>query len=281
MDRALNLLGRLTRAHAMLLTCTCAVIVLVNAPPRKLVFPNLNWSNSASANEAEIDSALQQAAENTLGDREGSIIVMDAQTGRVRAAVNPEAAYAQAMMPGSSIKPFTTLAALRDGLVDENSHTTCPGRFTGLSFSLPCVHADHLPPFTPSQAIAYSCNYYFATLGQRLGREHLSETLRQFGFGQPTGFAQSEASGVIKPCESGDTARIRSSSADVASQQADCAAREGIGESERIQVTPIQLLTAYAALFNGGHLFQPQSRSADDFHFFERSQVSISPEERR
>ena len=280
MDRAINLLERLTRAHAMLLTCTCAVIVMVNAPSRNLVLPGLSWSNSATTNEAEIDSVLQQAAASALGDREGSIIVMDAQTGRVRAVVNPEAAYAQAMMPGSSIKPFTTLTALRAGLVDQDSRTTCPGRFTGLSFSLPCVHADHLPPFTPAQAIAYSCNYYFATVGQRLGRDKLAETLRQFGFGQPSGFAQSEASGVIKPCETGDTARVRSASADVASQQADCAAREALGESERIQVTPIQLLSAYAALLNGGHLFRPQLRTAEGFSSVERSEVSLSGEER-
>ncbi len=280
MDRAINLLERLRRAHAMLLTCVCAVIVLVNVPSRNAVWPSFIWSNSSATNEAEIDSALQQAAENALGDREGSIVIMDAQTGRVRAAVNPEGAYAQAMMPGSSIKPFTTLAALRAGLVDEDSRTTCPGRFTGLSFSLPCVHADHLPPFTPSQAIAYSCNYYFATVGQRLGRDKLIETLRQFGFGQPSGFAQSEASGIIKPCETGDTARIRSVSAEAASQQADCAAREALGESERIQVTPLQLLSAYAALLNGGHLFQPQLQTPQSFRRVERSEVSISNEER-
>ena len=281
MDRAINLMGRLTRAHAMLLTCVCAVIVLFNTPSRTGVWPNFAWPAPSSANETEIDSALQQAAEDALGQREGSIIVIDAQTGRVRAAVNPEAAYAQAMMPGSSIKPFTTLAALRAGLVDEDSRTTCPGRFTGLSFSLPCVHADHLPPFNPSQAIAYSCNYYFATVGQRLGRDLLPETLRQFGFGQPSGFAEGEAAGTIRPCESGDTGRVRSADAGAASQQADCAAREAIGESDRIQVTPVQLLTAYAALLNGGHLFQPQARAADNFALVERSQVTISPEERR
>jgi SpoIID/LytB domain protein len=280
MERAINLLGRFTRAHAMLLTCTCAVIVLVNLPSRNPGWPGLTWSNSTAVNEAEIDSALQQAAENALGDRAGSIVIMDAQTGRVRAAVNSEAAYALAMMPGSSIKPFTTLAALRAGLVNQDSHTTCPGRFTGLSFSLPCVHADHLPPFTPSQAIAYSCNYYFATVGQRLGRERLTETLRQFGFGQRSGFAEEEAPGLIKPCESGDTTRIRSASAEVASQQADCAAREALGESERIQVTPIQLLSAYAALLNGGHLFQPRLQTPEDFRSVTRSEIDLSSEER-
>ena len=45
------------------------------------------------------------------------------------------------------------------------------------------MHADHLPPLSPAQAIAYSCNYYFATLGQRLGREKLFATAREFGDG--------------------------------------------------------------------------------------------------
>src|SRR6185369_5194407 len=145
--------------------------------------------NIPDTNEAEIDAALQNAAAAALADREGTIIVMDAQTGRVRAIVNPQLAYEQAQMPGSAIKPFTALAALRLGLIDESSRSVCPGRFTGLSFSLPCTHTDHLPPFSPAQAIAYSCNYYFATLGQRLGREKLIATAREFGFGQPTGFS--------------------------------------------------------------------------------------------
>ena len=172
MVRAIDLLGRLTRTHALLLTCTCAVLLLLTLSRQQRRFCRRSTGlTTQTQDEDEIDSALQQAAEDALGNRQGSIIVMDAQTGRVRAAVNPEGAYAQAMMPGSSIKPFTTLAALRAGLIEEDSRTVCPGRFTGLSFSLPCVHANHLPPFNPSQAIAHSCNYYFATLGQRLGPE--------------------------------------------------------------------------------------------------------------
>jgi stage II sporulation protein D len=254
---------------------------LVTFSPSTAFLPAITWSHSANSNEHEIDSALQQAAEDALGNRQGSIVVMDAQTGRVRAAVNPEGAYAQAMMPGSSIKPFTTLAALRAGLIEEDSRTVCPGRFTGLSFSLPCVHANHLPPFNPSQAIAHSCNYYFATLGQRLGPDKLTQTLRQFGFGQPSGLNSREAGGVVKPCEVGNVARMRSIESDRASQQADCAAREALGESDYIQVTPIQLLTAYAALLNDGHLFQPQVVNADGLQPVERSRINISPEERR
>ena len=265
---------RVRREHALLLTCVCAALLLFNLPHGRFSGSALTFfSNNSAESEAEVDAALQDAAVSAFAGREGAVIIMDAQTGRVRAIVNAEGAYAQALMPGSAIKPFTALAALRSGLIDEDSRTACPGRFTGLSFSLPCVHADHLPPFSPSQAIAYSCNYYFATLGQKLGRDRLISTLREFDFAQPTGIATEESAGVLRPCESGNQTRVAESNH--VSEPADCAAREGIGESDHIQVTPIQLLTAYTALVNGGHLYQPQIERAEDFRSLERSSINI------
>src|SRR5437870_10244583 len=277
MTRLIEYFDRLTRPHALLLASMCAAVLLLNVPvPRGDFFANWSDQNS-NRNDAEVDAALQQAADAALAGRDGTIIVMDAQTGRVRAIVNAEGAYAQALMPGSAVKPFTALAALRAGLIDENSRTVCPGRFTGFGFSLPCVHADHLPPFTPSQAIAYSCNYYFATLGQRLGRDRLIDTLRQFGLGQPTGISDQEAAGIMRPCDTGNGARLlRGVEANHVSEQADCNAREALGESNNLQVTPIQLLTAYAALLNGGHLYQPRIAAPTDFKPVERSQIPIT-----
>ncbi len=247
----------MTREHAMLLSFAGAAILFLTLSSSRIAFNST--SGSSNTNEAEIDAALQNAAAAALADREGTIIVMDAQTGRVRAIVNPQLAYEQALMPGSAIKPFTALAALRTGLIDESSRTVCPGRFTGLNFSLACVHKDHLPPFSPSQAIAYSCNYYFATAGQRLGRDQLVATLREFDFGQ---------NGVLRPCENGNSA------------QPDCRERAAVGESDHVQVTPIQLLTAYTALVNGGHLFKPQVTTSDHFQAVERSNIDIASNHR-
>jgi SpoIID/LytB domain protein len=277
----IRLFDRVSREHALLVSCACFAILLFTFPSPPTNWIAFGWNNNNSQrDEAEIDSALQQAAVSALGDREGAIIIMDAQTGRVRALVNPEGAYQQALMPGSTMKPFTALAALRAGVIDEDSRTVCPGRFTGLSFSLACVHADHLPPFTPSQAIAYSCNYYFATLGQRLGRDRLIETARQFGFAQPTGVADDEVAGMVRPCESGNGARVRVAESNHVSEQADCAAREAVGESDHIQVTPIQLLSAYTALVNGGHLYEPRIASAGEFQAIERSRVDVANQHR-
>src|SRR5215217_2766955 len=194
----------MTREHAMLVVLASAAILFLSLPSKPIA---INWLGGTNTNEAEIDAALQNAAAAALADRDGTIIVMDAQTGRVRAIVNSQLAFEQALMPGSAIKPFTALAALRAGLIDESSRTVCPGRFTGLNFSLACVHKDHLPPFSPSQAIAYSCNYYFATAGQRLGRAQLVATLREFDFGHATGISADEMNGVLRPCEIGNSAQ--------------------------------------------------------------------------
>jgi len=273
--------ARIRREHALVLSCACLSIFLILLSWRPFNLTPLNFAGgSSSRNEAALDAALQDAATTALANREGTIIVMDPRSGRVRAIVNSETAYSQALMPGSAIKPFTALAALRAGLIDQDSRTVCPGRFTGLSFSLPCVHADHLPPFNPAQAIAYSCNYYFATLGQRLGRDQLVATLREFDFGEPTGVADSESPGLVRPCESGGSARIVRSEANHVREQADCNAREAIGESENLQFTPMQLLTAYAALINGGHLYQPGLGPAAGYTPRERSQIKIAAEHR-
>lgn len=277
--------NRMTREHALLLAFAGAAILFFSVlssftKPTAFSWRDTSWGNTSDRNEAAIDAALQDAAKAALGNREGTIIVMDTQTGRVRAIVNPQQAYTQALMPGSAIKPFTALAALRTGLIDENSRTVCPGRFTGLSFSLPCVHSDHLPPFSPSQAIAYSCNYYFASAGRRLGRDNLVATLGEFDFGQATGVSGEEASGVLRPCEIGNSARVRTSALSIAADQADCRERSAVGESDHIQVTPIQLLTAYAALINGGHLFEPRVATSDHFQPVVRSNINIASQHR-
>jgi SpoIID/LytB domain protein len=270
-------LNQAANLHSWALAATCAALLSFNFSSGRL--PTITWPfNDSSVDERESDAALQKAADAALAGREGAIIIMDAQTGRVRAVVNPQLAFGTPMMPGSTMKPFTALAALRSGLIDADTRTVCPGRFTGRDFSVACVHDDHLPPFTPSQAIAYSCNYYFATLGERLSRDQLVGTLRQFGFGQSTGRVENEADGTVRPCESGNSARVRVANHVV--EQSDCSAREAIGESDHIQVTPMQLLGAYAALLNGGRLLQPQIAPAKSFQAIERGQLDVSTRER-
>ncbi|HSL53764.1 MAG TPA: SpoIID/LytB domain-containing protein, partial [Pyrinomonadaceae bacterium] len=184
------------------------------------------------------DARLQAVAETTLAAREGAVIVLDPQSGRVRAVVNPELAFKSAFPPGSTIKPFTTLGALRAGIIKEDTRIRCRGKHKREDVVDACVHPPRLPPFTPAEAVAYSCNYFFATIGERLEQEKFTNMLTEFGFGQPTGIeSPTESAGVLA--------------------RGSLQLQSALGEGPFVQVTPVQLATAYAALFNGGALLKP------------------------
>ena len=183
-------------------------------------------------------SDLQSVATAALNDKEGTIVVLDPQTGEIQAAVNPELAQ-QSFPPGSTIKPFTALTALRAHVVDENTRLRCRYDQKHNETVEVCSHPRNLPPLNMEEAIGYSCNHYFAKTGERINADALAKTLTQFGFDSLN--------------------------------RAKWDAKSAIGEGEFVQVTPLQLLRAYTALFNGGRLFNPGS---------EPTQIPISNAER-
>jgi stage II sporulation protein D len=210
----------------------------------------------------KLDHDVQRAATLALGDRRGTVIVMDPQTGRVRAVVNPELAFEENLPPGSTIKPFTALAALRSGVIDEESRTVCRETYAREEFHTTCSHPRELPPLNPTEAIAYSCNYYFGKVGERLTEANFSSTLNEFGFGKPTGVnTDREAQGALR--------------------RNDWHSQNAIGEGDFLRTTPIQLMDAYAALVNGGRLFTPRIAPAGGFVPQLRARLTIENEHRR
>ena len=215
----------------------------------------------SAVNAAEVDRALAGAASEALGDREGAVLVMDPRNGRLRAVVNPRLAFEQAFPPGSTIKVFTALAAMRAGLIDRESRTLCRGRYTGEGLDVVCSHPKSKAPFNLAQALGYSCNYFFATLNGRLSVHAFKQTLASSGLGERTG--------VNTGGESAGTLR-----------DSDWQVRDLLGEGNNVLVTPIQLLTAYCALMNGGHLFRPREGDAEKFVGDERARLHIDDSHR-
>ena len=218
-------------------------------------------ASRAAANAELLDQRLQRAATQALGDRRGAVIVMDPQTGRIRAIVNPEIAFQENFPVGSAIKPFTALAALRSGLIDEDSRTLCHEKYSHHAFQATCSHPRDLPPLNPTEAIAYSCNYYFSTLGEHLKEESFTSTLNEFGFGRKSGVnAGGEIAGQL--------------------QRSDWRPQNAIGEGNYLQATPIQVINAYVALVNGGRLFTPQLGKPANFAAELRANVEIKDRDR-
>ena len=169
---------------------------------------------------SEADVRLQAAANSALGQREGAIVILDPQSGHVRAVVNPEIAFDHALPPGSAIKPFTALAALQTGIINHDTRMRCPQKSKREDVVDSCSHPPNLEPFTAAEALAHSCNHYFTSVGERLDEERFSSLLIDFGLGQML------ARGRWQP-------------------------ESAVGEGAFLQVTPIQLAKAYADLFNG------------------------------
>jgi stage II sporulation protein D len=220
-----------------------------------------NEKDNVAVNTADLDRALSQAATAALGDREGAVLVMDPHTGRVRAVVNPRLAFEQAYPPGSTIKPFTALTAMRAGLIDKESRMLCPGRFSGDGFEVVCSHPKSKAPFNLAQALAYSCNFFFAKLSGRLSFDAFKATLASAGFGTRTGVnVNGESGGMLRDGE--------------------WQLRNLLGEGDNLLVTPIQLLTTYCALMNGGSLYRPQIAPAEEFVPEKRTTFLVEPSQR-
>jgi SpoIID/LytB domain protein len=213
-----------------------------------------------SLSESELDRALQRVAEESLGDREGAVIVIDPQNGRLRAVVNPRTAFEQTFPPGSAIKPFTALAALRAGIVGREFRHQCRTRYASDDFEIVCSHPVSKSPFSLPQALAYSCNDFFARVGERLSEGTFNSTLSSFGFGEKTGVNANESSGELPHGEWG--------------------VRDALGESDHLLVTPVQMITAYTALVNGGRLYRPQLSTDGALPPQERFRLTIAPDHR-
>ncbi len=207
------------------------------------------------------DDKLQQVAAEALGEREGAVIVIDPQTGRLRAVVNPRLAFEQAYPPGSAIKPFTALAALRAGLLEAETRRQCQTKYAREGFEIVCSHPRSTTPFNLPQALAYSCNDYFAHVGERLSEGTFNSTLTGFGFGQRTSVAAAEATGKLP--------------------RGDWRVQAALGDDDQFLVTPVQLLMAFAALVNGGELFRPQQTSDEAFTPTKLARINISAAHRK
>jgi stage II sporulation protein D len=218
-------------------------------------------ASAITTNDSQLDQRLQQAALLALGDRPGAIIVMDPQTGRIRAVVNSQLAFQESFPPGSTIKPFTTLAALRAGLIDNDARTLCHEKYFHGEFHTTCSHPLDLPPLNPTEAIAYSCNYYFGKLGERLPEPTFKATLNDFGLTRKTGVnATNEAPGRM--------------------QRTVWRPQSAMGEGEYLQITPLQLIDAYAALVNGGRVFVPLLSANPNAAAVIQNSVTIDNEQR-
>lgn len=169
--------------------------------------------------------------------------------------------------PGSTFKALVLAAALEEGLVTESDTFTCTGsvKVPGYPKAINCSKtAPGHGTQTLAEAVQNSCNPAFIQIGQKLGIDTFYDYFEAFGLTEQTGIdlpGEASAADNIWP-------RDEMSGVDLA------VASFG----QRFTVTPIQMITAFAATINGGNLMQPyvvQSISSKDGTVIENTEPTV------
>lgn len=231
-----------------------------------------------------IDSKLQQAAEDALGDDEGAVVAINPKTGEVLAFVsNPRydpnlfvkgisardykalqqdplrPLYNRALRglyaPGSTIKPFLAVQVLNIP-VAKPTDTISDNGF----FYLPGVHRawrdwnwEHGGHGIVNlrRAIVESCDVYFYNMGVRMGIGRLNDIQYRFGLGKPTGLDVDEELGGVVPSPAWKKTALKQG------WYGGDTVNAAIGQGFTL-VTPLQMASAVATMANRGVGYQPR-----------------------
>ncbi len=206
---------------------------------RKPAAPWSPWHVSSFGDPASADNPLGEdqlvrtVAIEALGNFNGSVVVVDPNSGRILSVVNQKLALSGAFTPCSTFKPVVAAAALKEGIVSGNTRLQAETRFR---------YYYGTTRINVAQALAYSSNVYFAKLGEMLGFKRVSHYAREFGLGEKAGLnIPDESPGVFPaaPPKEGGVGLLTSFGQD-------------------IQYTPLQLAAIVSAIANGGTLYYLQ-----------------------
>ncbi len=223
--------------------------------------PAIPGSNLVLTINKEYQSALEEELRTGLEKfkaQSASGIIMNPNTGEILALANVDdydpnyywqyndfqrrnRAITDTYEPGSTFKPFT-LAALIDRKLcrlDENLYLD-NGTYQFRNVKIRDTHPHKY--LNVAEIIEQSSNIGIAKLVQRIQDEEFYKYLRGFGFGNLTSVQlPGEAAGKIK--KPNDWSKI---------------SKAYMSFGYEISVTPLQLITAFSALINGGVLYEPQ-----------------------
>jgi len=227
-----------------------------------------------------IDKNLQTTAEKALTGNKGAIVAINPNNGEILAlasspSVDPNLfvggidkttwkkiafskdfplqnrALSGQYPPASVFKIIVTLAGLKEGIIDPEEKVACKGYYFLGRHRYDCWKRYGHGKMNLHTALVESCDVYFYQMGKRLGVDKIGRYARRFGLGKTTGFdVGQEKKGLIptrrwklkkfgEPWQEGETVSM------------------SIGQSFLL-VTPIQMATLIASIFNGGALYKPQ-----------------------
>lgn len=213
-----------------------------------------------------IDRVIQFSVEKKIkegverfGATSGMVGIVEPKTGRILAMASypsfdpktysqyPSSSYVNHFIsslyePGSTFKPLVMSGALNENKVTPQTRCpACGGPVSVGGYSLHTWNDKYYPNSTMTEVIQHSDNTGMVFVGQTLGLTKMLKYLDKFGIGKLTGIdLQGEVTPQIKPKSDWYEADL---------------ATTAFGQG--VNVTPIELLTVFSAIANGGKMMKP------------------------
>jgi len=225
-----------------------------------------------------LDIELQKAAVEALGEESGCVVVMEPDTGKIRALVTTPSydnnlfttklsqrdwdalsnhprhplqnrAIQSTYPPGSVWKLMMVGLLLEQGISPRES-VFCGGSVTLGSHVFRCWRAGGHGTVGMMQALVVSCDVYFYEMAQKVGIDNLERYAKLCGFGKGTGIDLPHEKGGLVPGRAWKLARFNEP------WQRGETLNSSIGQGFTL-VTPVQMAVFVSALLNGGSLLKP------------------------
>lgn len=129
--------------------------------------------HALSTYSTPVSTALTEA----LRDTSAIATILHQQSGRIL-AIRGDVKLTNT--PGSILKPLLLFGALQQNLIVPTTSIFCRRNLRIGNRSYPCTHPQFNVSFTAQEALAYSCNTWFASLALRFTPSRLVETFRAF-----------------------------------------------------------------------------------------------------
>ena len=165
----------------------------------------------------------------------------DKEESKALAAMWRNKCVADTYMPGSVFKMCTASMALEEGKIKDNSSFTCGGYMRVEDYKIGCSVTSGHGTQTFLESFCHSCNPAFIQIGQLVGIDKFRDYYTAFGF--------SEKSGIDLPGEADDSFWPEGQMGMV-----DLAVASF---GQNFSITPLSMITACAAVSNGGYVLQP------------------------
>ncbi len=263
-----HVVGRFTKGRTGLEASNNFHLLTSNVNPIRKIITEVSGEKNIGDNViTTLNTDLQKAAYNALGDRKGAIVVMEPSTGKILAMVSKpdydpnkideiwddlvdETNNNSALLnrttqglypPGSTFKILTTLEYIRENPDYKEYHYDCKGKGTFHEITINCYNNKKHGKVDIKKSFAKSCNASFAQLGTLINMDSFRKLCDSFLFNAPlpTNLLYNPSSFVLN----------------AASEKKEIP-QTAIGQG-KTQITPLHNALITSTIANGGVMMKP------------------------